>query len=116
MPPMRAVRVLGVVAVLAASVVYCLPRHPAATNGSWLDAGFHAGFFLALAAALVPIHKPAWTLAALAVLGVTLEVVQWRLVGFAHLEWNDIASNEGGVALAALVAWLYRTRKPPDPL
>ena len=105
-------RVLGIVAVLAASVVYCLPRHPSAGQLTWLDAVVHVGFFLALAAALVPIHKPAWTLAALAVLGVALEVVQWRLIGFAHLEWNDIASNEGGVVLAALVAWWYRRTHP----
>jgi predicted membrane-bound dolichyl-phosphate-mannose-protein mannosyltransferase len=108
----RAVRVLGIAAVVAASVVYCLPRHPSAGNQTLLDAVVHVAFFLALAAALVPIHKPAWTLAALAVLGVTLEVVQWRLIGFAHLEWNDIASNEAGVALAALVAWAYRRTHP----
>jgi hypothetical protein len=112
----RALRVLGIVAVVAASVVYCLPRHPSAGNQTLLDAAVHMAFFLALAAALVPIHKPAWTLAALVVLGVALEVVQWRLIGFAHLEWNDIASNEAGVALAAVVAWFYRSRKPPYPL
>lgn len=108
---MRPARLAGICVVVLASVVYCLPDHPSAGHLTLLDAVLHIGLFLALAAALVPIHKPAWTLAALAVLGVVLEFAQWRIVGFAHLEWNDIAANETGVALAALVA---RWRKRPD--
>ena len=103
----RAGRVLGVLVVLAVSVVYCLPGHPD-VHGTWMDPAAHIVLFLALAAVLVPLHKPAWTLAALALLGFALEVIQWRVVGFAHLEWGDIASNEAGVALAAVIAFLRK--------
>ncbi|MDA3914934.1 hypothetical protein, partial [Oleiagrimonas sp.] len=78
-----------------------------------LDAALHIGLFLALAAVLAPLGKRAWVLASLAVLGLTLEVVQWQVVGFAHLEWNDILSNETGVAIAALIhTCRHRTPHP----
>ncbi len=106
----RALRVSGLLAALVLAVLYVLPGHPGGGTQGWPDAAMHVGFFLGLAAALAPMRKPLWTWALLAVLGVTLEVLQWRIAGFAHLEWKDIAANEFGVALAGLAYLLIFAR------
>lgn len=110
---MRTRAVLGVTAVAAASVLYCLPHHPS-VRPIPLDAALHIGFFLGLAAALAPLGRRAWMLAALAVLAIALEVIQWHLGGYRYLEWNDVLANEAGVAGAALVALLRRYARSPD--
>ena len=45
-----------------------------------------------------------------AALGLALEIVQWRIAGFARIEWGDVASNEGGVLVAWGVAWWGQRR------
>lgn len=99
---------LGTLTALVACVLYCLPWHPGAGNFIVLDFLLHIGFFVGLALLLAPIRRPAWVFAALAVLAVLLEVLQWRIVGFDQLEWNDILANEAGVAVAAAVRGVLR--------
>jgi len=56
---MRAMRVLGIGVVVAASVAYCLPLHTSFKQMKVMDAVLHIGFFLALAATLVAwFHRP----------------------------------------------------------
>lgn len=105
----RAGVVLGAVGLLVVSVVYCLPGHPSAHRG-WLDALSHVGLFGLIGALAWLMVRRAWMLVVVALLGVALEVIQWRLGGYPHVELADILANEAGVALAGLVLALRGSR------
>ncbi|MDB6162921.1 MAG: hypothetical protein JWL98_353, partial [Xanthomonadaceae bacterium] len=38
-----------------------------------------------------------------AVLAALLEVLQWRIGGYPHIEWRDILANEVGLVLAVVL-------------
>ena len=98
--------ILGCIALIVLSAVYCLPNHPSAGNASTLDAAVHIGLFAGIglwfgwfAGHRARVFLPLFALAAL------LEVAQWRLGHFPHVEWRDIAANEAGLGLSWLLLW-----------
>jgi VanZ family protein len=101
---------LGCIGLLLLSVLYCLPGHPSAGNVVALDALAHVGVFLGVGLWF------GWSgardlraFAALAAFAALLEVAQWQLGRFPHVEWADIAANEAGLAMAfAILGWSRR--------
>jgi hypothetical protein len=103
--------ILGCIALLVLSAVYCLPNHPSAGNASTLDAGVHIVLFAGIglwfgwfAGFKARVFLPLFALAAL------LEVAQWWLGHFTQIEWRDIIANEVGLVLAWLLLWLRARR------
>ena len=45
---------------------------------------------------------------ALGAFAALLEIIQWRLGHYPHVEWADILSNEAGLFLALAVLWWPR--------
>src|SRR6476659_3999324 len=94
---------LAAAALLALSIVYCLPHHPSAGRHVVLDGVLHVATF-----AVVGLwfgrtaRRRTRTFAALAILAALLEVAQWQAGGYAHVEWAEMVANEIGVA----IAWL----------
>lgn len=103
-------RVLASVMLAVLCVAYVWPDHLSAGRDVPLDVLFHVGFFAVCGVGLAWAFarcRPLWALAAL---GLALEIVQWRIAGFARIEWGDVASNEGGVLVAWGVAWWGQRR------
>jgi hypothetical protein len=103
--------ILGCIALLVLSAVYCLPNHPSAGKASTLDAGVHIALFAGIglwfgwfARRRARVFLPLFALAAL------LEIAQWWFGHFPHVEWRDIIANEIGLALAWLLLW-WRARR-----
>ena len=107
--PRRVVAVLGGAALLALSVLYCLPGHPSARVSGW-DAASHVALFAVVTWLGWRLLRQVWPFVLMAGLGVVLEVVQWRVGGYARLEWPDVLANEAGVALALLLRALFHRR------
>ena len=106
-PQRRTLRsVLAAALVIAGSVAYCYPGHPSFGGHALLDALAHAGVFLVagLWTGRRAGGRVRW-FSGLAALALLLEVLQWRIGGYARVEWVDVAANEAGLA----AAWL-RTR------
>ncbi|WP_159015898.1 hypothetical protein [Cognatiluteimonas profundi] len=101
---------MGCIGLLVLSAVYCLPNHPSAGNAATSDAIVHVALFAAIGgwfgwfAGL-----RARVFIALGLLAALLEVAQWRIAGFPHVEWHDVFANEVGLALSLVGLWL-RTR------
>ena len=98
--PQNALRI-GCVGLLVLSALYCLPGHPSAGHAAVLDAVAHAGLFLGVGLWFgLSGARNLRALLALAVFAALLEVAQWALGHFSHIEWADIAANEAGLAVA----------------
>jgi hypothetical protein len=101
---------LATAALLALSIVYCLPHHPSAGHHVVLDGVLHVATFAVVGLWLGrPVRRRTRTFVVIAILAALLEVAQWQLGGYAHVEWADIVANEIGVA----IAWLA-TRATAD--
>ncbi len=98
---LRTVRwVTGLLGLAALSALYCMPWH-ASAKAPWWDVGSHVLLFLAIGLWFGTLARRRWrVLAALAAIGLVLELVQRWLGHFARVEWLDVASNEAGLALA----------------
>jgi hypothetical protein len=98
---------LGCAGLLMLSGLYCLPRHPSASDSAMLDALAHVALFTGIGAWFGRfVGRRARVFIPLIGLAALLEVAQWRIGGYARIEWPDIIANEAGLALAAL--WLWR--------
>ncbi|HEX7342024.1 MAG TPA: hypothetical protein VF269_07085 [Rhodanobacteraceae bacterium] len=104
-------RWLATVVLVALCVAYVLPDHLSAGRDVPLDVLLHVGFFAICGAGLVWAFARLVPLWVLAVLAFGLEYAQWRIAGFAHIEWGDIASNEGGVVVAWMAGWCWFHRR-----
>ena len=92
-------------ALLAFSVVYCLPAHPSAGRAWGLDVLAHVGVFAGLAwGSARGLGGGRALLVGLIVLGAGLEGLQWWLGRYPRLEWLDLAANVAGVGLGWGVA------------
>lgn len=103
--------ILGCIALLVLSAVYCLPNHPSAGNASTLDASVHIALFAGIglwfgwfAGRRARIFVPLFALAAL------LEIAQSWVGHFPQVEWGDVIANEAGLVLAWLLLWLRARR------
>jgi len=93
------------------SVVYCLPRHPSAGSAHALDAVLHVTLFACIGAWFCRyIGRNVTVILPLLFLGAGLEVLQWRIGGYARIEWPDILANQAGVLLGAVLTRWRRSR------
>ncbi|MGN6512642.1 MAG: hypothetical protein ACTHKZ_03605, partial [Lysobacteraceae bacterium] len=100
---------LAVVALALFSVLYCLPWHPGAGKAPGWDVLLHVLVFAGLAwggARWLGLGGRGG--AGLLLLGVALEVAQWRVGGYARPEWRDAVANGAGVLAGWGMARLSR--------
>ena len=98
---------LGCSALALLAVLYCLPGHPSAGRSIAFDVLAHVGLFAGIGLWFGWFtQRRGWVLLALAALAALLEVAQWRIAGFRHLEWGDVLGNEAGLLLAWVGLWL----------
>lgn len=105
---------LAGLALLAFSALYCLPGHLSVGHASGWDALLHVAVFAALGWGLMRWLGRVGPWLALILLGAGLEVLQWRLGGYARLEWGDLVCNEVGVVIAWMASRLQRRAEGLD--
>ena len=104
---------IGCVGLLVLAALYCLPGHPSAGNLVPLDEGLHVGLFLGVGLWFgLSAARDVRVFAALAAFAALLEVAQWMLGRFPHVEWADIVANEAGLAMAFVLLWWFKRRLP----
>ncbi|MDE2149998.1 MAG: hypothetical protein KGJ55_09245 [Gammaproteobacteria bacterium] len=101
---------LGWILMAVGSVIYCLPRHPHLRESGW-HALSHVMLFGGAGLWFFRFGRSLWPLAPLAALAAVLEVVQWQVNGYAHIEYADIAANELGLMLILALELLLRRRE-----
>lgn len=103
----KAMLAIGWLVVLLISIGYCLPGHPSVRQAGG-DALAHVLLFGAIGAWFGGVARSTWAFVPLTAVAVLLEIVQWHIGGYAHIEYGDIAANVAGLALALVVTWLVR--------
>ena len=95
----RRLRWLAVLGLAVVSLLYCWPGHPSA-HGLASDGLAHVLLFMGMGP-LCWFCVRRWPGAVLLAggLGLVLELVQWRLGGYAQVEWADVAANGLGAAM-----------------